>query len=115
MKPSFVLTVLVLTLACTDRSSPVAPTAVADPAPPLTPPSLPTNVPGVLRLSLPGESLQFAQTGFGIKPFGYHGDDHAADGHAGWDFAFALAGVARAAAAGTVEAVVPDSNDPALM
>ena len=95
--------------ACINGQPPLAPTAVAEPAPPLTAPPLPTTVPGVLALSMPVEPGDAANTVFGIAPFGYHGAEHAADGHPGWDIEYRIGGIVRAAAAGTVENVVPDS------
>ena len=95
--------------ACINGQPPLAPTAVAEPAPPLTAPSLPTTVPGVLALALPVEPGDAANIVFGIAPFGYHGPEHAADGHPGWDIEYRIGGIVRAAAAGIVENVVPDS------
>ncbi len=95
--------------ACINGQPPLAPTAVAEPAPPLTAPSLPTTVPGVLALALPVEPGDAASIVFGIAPFGYHGPEHAADGHPGWDIEYRIGGIVRAAAAGIVENVVPDS------
>ena len=65
-------------------------------------------MPGVLALAMPIEPGDAANTVFGIAPFGYHGADHAADGHPGWDIEYRIGGIVRAAAAGTVENVVPD-------
>jgi hypothetical protein len=101
---------LVLTSAsCTDRNSPVAPTAIAGPTPVLSVPSLPTSVPGVLALSLPVEPGDSANATFGVTPFGSHGADHAEDGHAGWDFEYRAGGIVRAAAAGNVQNVFQDA------
>ena len=61
------------------------------------------------RLAMPIEPGDAANTVFGIAPFGYHGAEHAADGHPGWDIEYRIGGIVRAAAAGTVENVVPDS------
>jgi hypothetical protein len=110
---SLVAVLLLWCASCTDRNLPLAPTAVATPTPPLTPPPLPTTVPGVLRLALPGNASEMGPTGFGLTPFGYHGDQHAEDGHAGWDFGFSFGATVRAAAAGVVEAVLPDAGNPA--
>src|SRR5436190_6647144 len=98
-----------LAAACTDSKSPLAPTAVASPLPPLTAPPLPTNVPGVLAVSMPVAPGDSANINFGIAPFGYHGADHAADGHTGWDIEYRIGGTVRAAAAGTIESVIPDT------
>jgi hypothetical protein len=57
----------------------------------------------------PGDS---ANTAFGITPFGYHGADHAADGHPGWDIEYRVGALVRAAAAGIVQSVSPDPSAP---
>lgn len=101
-----------LVTSCTDRRSPVAPTAIAGPTPVLSVPALPTTVPGVLTISLPIEPGDSATAAFGVAPFGYHGADHAADGHPGWDIEFRIGGTVRAAAAGSVQSVVPDAAAP---
>jgi Peptidase family M23 len=49
-----------------------------------------------------------ANVAFGLAPFGYHGADHAVDGHAGWDIEFRAGGLVRAAADGTVLSVTAD-------
>jgi hypothetical protein len=86
MRHSWMVLVFALVAAsCTESKSPVAPTAVAGPTPPVLTPSLPTTVPGVLALSLPLDPGDSANTVYGIAPFGYHGAEHAADGHSGWD------------------------------
>jgi len=99
---------MALLAACTEPKSPVAPTAIAGPTPPLTAPPLPTTVPGVLAVAMPIEPGDAANTLFGITPFGYHGADHALDGHSGWDIEYRAGGIVRAAAAGTVDDVFPD-------
>jgi murein DD-endopeptidase MepM/ murein hydrolase activator NlpD len=102
--------IVLLAVACTDEKIPTAPTPVAGPTPPLVPPPLPTNVPGVLALSMPIDAADSANTVFGMTPFGYHaGDLHAQDGHSGWDVEFRAGGVVRAAAAGTIEEVFTDT------
>ena len=105
----FLAGIVMLMAACINGKPPLAPTAVAGPAPPLTAPPLPTTVPGVLAVAMPIEPGDAANTVFGIAPFGYHGPEHAADGHPGWDIEYRIGGIVRAAAAGTVENVVPDS------
>jgi hypothetical protein len=98
----FVIVGLVAAGACSLEKSPTASTPIAGPTPSSPVPSLPTNVPGVLAVSLPIDSADIVNTGFGIVPFGYHGADHARDGHAGWDIEYRLGGVVRAAAPGTI-------------
>lgn len=102
--------IALLAASCTERSLPTAPTAVAGPTPAVPPPPLPTNVPGVLALSMPLEPADAANTLFGMMPFGYHiADLHAQDGHAGWDIEFRSGGIVRAAATGTIQAVSTDA------
>ena len=100
------------TASCTDSKSPVAPTAVAGPTPPVLTPSLPTTVPGVLAVAMPIDPGDSANTAFGITPFGYHGADHAEDGHPGWDIEYRIGALVRAAAAGIVQSVSPDPSAP---
>lgn len=99
---------MMLAVACTESKVPTAPTAIAGPTPPVTTPPLPTTVPGVLALLMPLDAADSANTLFGMEPYGYHGDAHAQNGHAGWDIEFRPGGVVRAAAAGTIQQVVMD-------
>jgi hypothetical protein len=110
MRKAWGLAVLaMLATACVDRNLPLAPTAVAGPTPPVVVPPLPTTVPGVLAIALPIDGSDYATTVFGIAPFGYHGADHAAEGHSGWDIEYRPGAFVRAAAAGTVLAVIEES------
>ena len=102
----------VCTAACTDEKSPAAPTAIAAPTPPPLPPPLPTNVPGVLAVSMPIDPGDSANTAFGLAPFGYHGADHALDGHPGWDIEYRPGAMVRAAAGGEIQNVFPDPFTP---
>lgn len=95
-------------MACTDVTPPLAPTPVAGPTPQPSTPSLPTNVPGVLSLALPIDAADVSSNSFGMTPFGYHAADHAETGHTGWDFEYRAGAMSRAAAAGTIEAVIAD-------
>lgn len=110
--------IALLASACTDQKTPLAPTAVASPTPPLLTPPLPTNVPGVLALSMPIDPADFANIAFGMTPFGCHGPDHALDGHPGWDIEYrrpllgSPGAFVRAAAAGTIQSVSPDPLAP---
>lgn len=108
----FLAGMAMLAAACMDAKSPLAPTAIAGPTPPVPAPPLPTTVPGVLALAMPIEPGDSANTAFGITPFGYHGADHAQDGHPGWDVEYRIGGIVRAAAAGTVESVFADPLTP---
>jgi Peptidase family M23 len=107
-KAWFLAGLALLAASCTESKSPLAPTAIAAPTPPLVPPPLPTTVPGVLAVAMPGDAIDLANLAFGLAPFGYHDAVHAADGHAGWEIEYRIGGVVRAAAAGTVLSVVPD-------
>jgi hypothetical protein len=110
-RSALVLIALLLTAAgCSSDDSPTAPTVVTA-LPPITVP-LPTTVPGVLALAMPIDQADGATTAFGLAPFGYHGPDHALDGHPGWDIEYRLGGVVRAAAAGTVQSVFADPAAP---
>lgn len=109
MKIWMVLGLTAVSLSCTDRTSPLAPITIAAPTPPVPAPSLPTGIPGVLAVGMPIESADLANVAFGLAPFGYHGADHAEDGHPGWDVEYRVGGVVRAAAAGTVQSVFPDA------
>lgn len=107
---ALIVLVMAATAACTSDNSPTAPTPVTA-LPPIVVP-LPTTVPGVLSLVMPIDRSDVARAAFGLAPFGYHGADHAADGHPGWDVEYRIGGLVRAAAAGTVESVAPDPLAP---
>ena len=96
--------------ACTDN--PTAPTVTTPPPFPPVIVRLPTTVPGVLSLIMPIELSDVATTAFGLAPFGYHGADHALDGHPGWDVEYRIGGLVRAAAAGAVQSVFADPSAP---
>ena len=104
----FLLGIACTFAACDLDKLPTASTPIAAPAPPLTPPPLPTTVPGVLSIAMPIDGADVATTAFGLMPFGYHGGGHTEDGHAGWDIEYRLGAPVRAAAAGTVIAIEPD-------
>jgi hypothetical protein len=106
------LWLVLLPVACTDDKLPLAPTPVAGPTPPVVTPPLPTTVPGVLAIGLPIDSADLSLAAFGMAPFGYHGPDHAENGHAGWDIEYRIGSQVRAAALGTVQAVLPDPSFP---
>jgi len=104
-----VLFVAATVAACSDQS-PTAPTVTVPPPVSAIVVPLPTTVPGVLSLVMPIELSDLATTAFGLAPFGFHGADHAEDGHPGWDIEYRIGGTVRAAAAGTVQSVLPDSS-----
>lgn len=112
MRQSWVLVVLaaVALASCNSGKSPLAPTTIAAPGPPLVPPPLPTNVPGVLSIVMPIAESDLANIAFGLAPFGYHDAVHAEDGHPAWDIEYRTGGIVRAAAAGTVLSVSADPD-----
>ena len=94
------------------NDNPTAPTtATAPPLPPIVVP-LPTTVPGVLSLVMPADPSDLSAAVFGLAPFGYHGADHAEEGHTGWDLEYRIGGTVRAAAAGVVTSVAGDPLAP---
>ncbi len=106
------LFLLTASVAACATDNPTAPTAVAStPLPPVIV-RLPTTVPGVLSLRLPIDIGDVPTTTLVFAPFGYHGAEHAVDGHPGWDLEYRIGGTVRAAAAGTVESVLPDPSAP---
>lgn len=109
-RSALLILILSATAACNSDSSPTAPTPVTA-LPPIVVP-LPTAVPGVLSLVMPIDPTDVATAAFGLAPFGYHGADHAADGHPGWDVEYRVGGLVRTAAAGTVQSVFPDPSTP---
>jgi murein DD-endopeptidase MepM/ murein hydrolase activator NlpD len=66
-------------------------------------------------MGMPADAIDFTTTSFGLVPYGYHGVDHAADGHSGWDLELRFGGSVRAAAAGRVISVAPDALTPGRM
>lgn len=108
MRLSWLVVTCLALSSCTDVTPPLAPTPVAGPTPQPSTPSLPTNVPGVLALALPIDVADSVSTSVGMTPFGYHATGHAETGHTGWDFEYRPGAMARAAAAGSIEAVLPD-------
>jgi murein DD-endopeptidase MepM/ murein hydrolase activator NlpD len=105
---AFIMLASIVMLSCTLDKSPTASTPIAAPAPPLATPPLPTAVPGVLSVAMPIDSIDVANSAFGLIPFGYHGGGHTEDGHAGWDIEYRIGAPVRAAATGTVFSVEPD-------
>jgi murein DD-endopeptidase MepM/ murein hydrolase activator NlpD len=114
MRRGLVLAAIVCGLwngACGSGQSPTAPSAIV-----VTPPAVGAlNGPasrraaiGPLSFSMPLVIGDSANAAFGLAPFGYHGADHAADGHAGWDIEYRAGGLVRATADGTVLSIAPD-------
>ena len=111
MRNGWILLAIALIMSgCTNPESPLAPTAVAGPTPPVLVPSLPTSVPGVLSIGMPIDAADAATTSFGLEPFGHHGAVYAEEGHPGWDVEYRIGGIVRAAADGTVQSVFPDAS-----
>jgi hypothetical protein len=82
--------------------SPAAtPVASAAPAPPGG---------AYFAVDLPVADGDSGSNAFGIWPFGVHGSSHAIDGHPGFDVEFRPGSLVRAAADGTIQHVVPDSQ-----
>jgi hypothetical protein len=63
-------------------------------------------------MSMPADLIDISTTVFGLVPYGYHGVDHAADGHSGWDIELRFGSAIRAAADGQVQSVAPDAVTP---
>ena len=101
--------------ACSKGGTPTAPTTVAStnstPVAP-TPPTAGPTATSTVSFSMPLVAADASTAAFGLVPFGYHGADHAVDGHAGWDIEYRAGGSVRAAADGTVLAVEADPLNP---
>lgn len=98
--------------ACTNGGSPTTPTVVVTTTPSqnTTPTTVvPPAVGAVLSIAMPIDLPDIASAAFGLLPFGYHGADHAGDGHSGWDIEYRQGALVRAAAAGVVQAIEPDT------
>ncbi len=105
-----VLLLAILASACNNGGSPTTPTVTRTPALNTTPTTVvPTLVGPLLSIAMPIDLTDIASSAFGLLPFGYHGADHAGDGHAGWDIEYQQGALVRAAAAGIVQAIEPDS------
>jgi hypothetical protein len=65
-----------------------------------------------LSFLMPVVAGEQAYNAYGIWPFGVHGGGHATDGHPGIDVEFTPGASVRAAAAGTIQAVVGDTEIP---
>jgi hypothetical protein len=111
---------LAASVACHKTSAPTAPTPVAAPpvsAPP-TPAPTPTPAPPAnassIAVAMPIDPADALSSFYGLGPFGYHGADHAEDGHPGWDVEYRLGASVRAAADGTVQSVFADAFNPAV-
>lgn len=90
-------------------SSPSTPSA-PDVAPSPAPQPAPGPIIQAFSVDLPIASGDSGTSAYGIWPFGVHGSSHALDGHPGFDVEFRPGASVRAAADGTVQNVVSDSN-----
>jgi hypothetical protein len=72
-------------------------------------PEIETPAPSSFIISLPLRAQDYANSAFGIIPFGAHIGDHGIDGHPGWDIEYALGTSVLAAADGVVQSVLPGS------
>ena len=111
--------VVLLSLLISACSSGGLPTTPSDTAFPTTPSSnsspavvIPPATGAVLSIAMPIDGADIASNAFGLLPFGYHGADHAAGGHSGWDIEYRPGAQVQAAAAGVVQAIEPDSLVP---
>lgn len=100
----------VIAVSCTETRPLDAPASIAGPTPVLAPSTLPTNVPGVLGMTLPIEAVDASTTSSAMTPFGFHGAGHAETGHTGWDFNYRSGAQVRAAAAGTIAAIFAEAS-----
>lgn len=69
----------------------------------------------MLQMSMPADLIDISTAAFGLVPYGYHGVDHAADGHSGWDLELRFGSAVRAAVDGHVLSIVPDAVTPGRM
>jgi hypothetical protein len=69
----------------------------------------------MLQISLPANAVDLSTSAFGLVPYGYHGPDHAADGHPGWDIELRFGSAVRAAVDGQVQSIGPDAMIPGRM
>ena len=110
--------VLLLALAlpgCGGRSpDPTFPSAVSTPPGNAPPAPGPTTGSAAFTISLPVRPGERANNAFGLNPFGIHIGDHGIDGHPGWDIEYAVGATVIAAAAGTVQSVLPSEGGTAF-
>lgn len=101
--------------ACNKHAAPGSPTPVSAapaasvpvPAPVPSPPAAPSTI----AVSMPIAVADARSSFYGLGPFGYHGADHAEDGHPGWDVEYRLGASVRAAGDGSVQSVFTDAFD----
>ena len=105
--------VIGLVPACSqDSTSPTTPTTVTTTTSPTTPVSVTPPVPGMLQIVMPADPIDIVSSAFGLVPYGYHGVDHALDGHSGWDIELRFGAAVRAAVEGRVLSTGPDPVTP---
>jgi hypothetical protein len=69
----------------------------------------------MLQMTMPADLIDISSTAFGLVPYGYHGVDHAVDGHSGWDIELRFGSAVRAAADGQVQSIAPDPTTQGRM
>jgi hypothetical protein len=106
-----VLLVLVVALGAGCSQESTAPTAPSTPTSPATPAVTPP-LPGMLQIAMPADAIDISTTALSLVPYGYHGVDHAVDGHSGWDIELRFGGAVRAAADGQVQSIAADPVTP---
>jgi len=107
------LTGVAFALACAAWSCGSSPAAPASSSGPSGSPGTPAAAPATstaFSVDLPVAEGDTANNGLGIWPFGVHGSSHALDGHPGFDIEFRPGASVRAAADGTIQNAVRDSN-----
>lgn len=96
-----------------ELETPTAPSAVVPPpapAPPPAPSPAPAPTTPAFVISLPIRAADRATNAFGLNPFGIHIGDHGIDGHPGWDIEYRPGTSVLAAAAGTIQSVLPSEG-----
>jgi hypothetical protein len=111
-----VLLVLVVGLGagCSQESTAPTTPSTTTPSSPASPAVTPP-LPGLLQIVMPADAIDISTTAFSLVPYGYHGVDHAVDGHSGWDIELRFGGAVRAAADGLVQSIAADPVTPGRM
>ena len=110
-RAAFVVSGLFVSACGGNSQSLSAPSALTTPtAPAPAPPG--GGAAATYSVDMPVAAGESAGAAYGIWPFGVHGAGHALDGHPGFDVEFVPGAMVRAAADGTIQNAVPDSNTP---
>ncbi len=105
---ALVLALGLVTSCSQESTAPTTPSIVTPPATgPVTPP-----LPGMLQIVMPADPIDITTSALGLVPYGYHGPDHAVEGHSGWDIELRFGAAVRAAVEGRVLNVGPDPVTP---